>query len=153
MPKLDAREMQRFFEEEGLDADGAMVVEEVGEGEARLRLKAAAKDRRPGGTVSGASLMALADLAIYGALLGEIGLVPLAVTTSLTMNFLRKPPLRDVIAHARLWKVGRALAFGEILLRSEGDERLVAHATSTYSIPPGAVPAEPKKASNRNGVS
>jgi uncharacterized protein (TIGR00369 family) len=138
MPKLDARQMQQFFESEGLDADGTMVVEEVGERTARLRLKVAERNRRPGGTVSGASLMALADLAIYGALLGEIGLVPLAVTTSLTMNFLRKPPLKDVIADARLWKVGRALAFGEILVRSDGDERLVAHCTSTYSIPPDA---------------
>jgi acyl-coenzyme A thioesterase PaaI-like protein len=63
--------------------------------------------------------------------------VPLAVTTSLTMNFLRKPALGDVLADARLLKVGKALAFGEILLRSEGEDKLVAHCTSTYSIPPG----------------
>ena len=96
MAKLTSEEMQRFFEREGLDGGGSM----------RLRLKAAPRDLRPGGTVSGASMMALADLAIYAALLGEIGLVPLAVTTSLTMNFLRKPPLADVLAEARLLKVG-----------------------------------------------
>jgi uncharacterized protein (TIGR00369 family) len=138
MAKLTPEEMQRFFEREGLDGGGSMRVEEVGNLTARLRLKAAPRDLRPGGTVSGASLMALADLAIYAALLGEIGLVPLAVTTSLTMNFLRKPPLADVLAEARLLKVGRSLAFGEILLRSEGEQKLVAHGTSTYSIPPGA---------------
>jgi len=138
MAKLTPEEMQRFFEREGLDGGGSMRVEEVGSLTARLRFKAAPRDLRPGGTVSGASMMALADLAIYAALLGEIGLVPLAVTTSLTMNFLRKPPLADLIADARLLKVGRSLAFGEILLRSDGDERLVAHSTSTYSIPPGA---------------
>jgi uncharacterized protein (TIGR00369 family) len=137
MPKLTPEEMQRFFEREGLDGGGSMRVEEVGNLTARLRLKAAPRDLRPGGTVSGASMMALADLAIYAALLGEIGLVPLAVTTSLTMNFLRKPPLADVLAEARLLKVGRSLAFGEILLRSDGEEKLVAHCTSTYSIPPG----------------
>jgi uncharacterized protein (TIGR00369 family) len=137
MPKLTPEEMQRFFEREGLDGGGSMRVEEVGNLTARLRLKAAPRDLRPGGTISGASMMALADLAIYAALLGEIGLVPLAVTTSLTMNFLRKPPLADVLAEARLLKVGRSLAFGEILLRSDGEEKLVAHCTSAYSIPPG----------------
>jgi uncharacterized protein (TIGR00369 family) len=138
MPKVEAAEMQRFFEREGIDGEGTMFVEDVGERSARLRLKATGRNLRPGGTVSGASLMALADLAIYAAILGEIGLVPLAVTTSLGINFLRKPPLRDVIAEARLLKVGKALVFGEILLRSDGDERLVAHCTSTYSIPPAA---------------
>ncbi len=137
MAKLTPEEIQRFFEREGLDGGGSMRVEEVGNLTARLRLKAMPRDLRPGGTVSGASMMALADLAIYAALLGEIGLVPLAVTTSLTINFLRKPPLADVLAEARLLKVGKALAFGEILLRSEGEPKLVAHCTSTYSIPPG----------------
>jgi acyl-coenzyme A thioesterase PaaI-like protein len=137
MPKLDAGQMQRFFEQEGLDGEGTMRVEEVGPRTARLRLKAAGRNLRPGGSLSGASMMALSDLAIYAALLGEIGLVPLAVTTSLTINFLRKPPLRDLLAEARLLKVGRTLAFGEILLFSEGEPGPVAHCTSTYAIPPG----------------
>ncbi|MGE5277436.1 MAG: PaaI family thioesterase [Acidobacteriota bacterium] len=136
MPKLDAERLQRFLVEEGLDGRGRFVVEDVGEMTARVRLRATSRNLRPGGTLSGASLMALADLAIYAALLGEIGLVPLAVTTSLTINFLRKPPLADVLAEARLLKVGKSLAFGEIVLASEGDPRPVAHATSTYSIPP-----------------
>jgi len=136
VPKLDAERLQRFLVEEGLDGGGRFVVEDVGEMTARVRLRATRRNLRPGGTLSGASLMALADLAIYAALLGEIGLVPLAVTTSLTINFLRKPPLADVLAEARLLKVGKSLAFGEIVLVSDGDPRPVAHATSTYSIPP-----------------
>ena len=136
MPKLDAERLQRFLVEEGLDGGGRFVIEDVGEMTARVRLRATRRNLRPGGTLSGASLMALADLAIYAALLGEIGLVPLAVTTSLTINFLRKPPLADVLAEARLLKVGKSLAFGEIVLVSDGDPRPVAHATSTYSIPP-----------------
>ena len=136
MPQLAAVDLQRFFAEEGLDGEGTMLVEEVGPQSARVRLRAAARHLRPGGTLSGASMMALADLAIYAALLGEIGLVPLAVTTSLAVNFLRKPPLADLLAEARLLKVGKTLAFGEILLHSEGDSRVVAHCTSTYSIPP-----------------
>jgi uncharacterized protein (TIGR00369 family) len=137
MTRPDTRELQQFFSREGIDGDGTMTVEEVAARSARLRLKATGRNLRPGGTVSGASLMALADLAIYAALLAEIGLVPLAVTTSLTINFLRKPPLADVIAEARLLKVGKSLAFGEILLYSEGRPEPVAHCTSTYSIPPG----------------
>lgn len=136
MPKMDAAQLQRFFEQEGLDGEGTMRVEALGPQSARLRLAASGHNLRPGGSISGASMMALSDLAIYAALLGEIGLVPLAVTTSLTINFLRKPPLRDLLAEARLLKVGRTLAFGEIVLFSEGDPRPVAHCTSTYAIPP-----------------
>jgi acyl-coenzyme A thioesterase PaaI-like protein len=80
--------------------------------------------------------MALADVAMYAALLGEIGLVPLAVTTNLNINFLRKPAQKDVYADARLLKVGKRLAVGEITLYSDGDPEPVAHVTCTYSIPP-----------------
>jgi acyl-coenzyme A thioesterase PaaI-like protein len=138
VPKLEAPELQQFLVREGLDGEGTILVEDVGLLTARVRLRAIRKNLRPGGTLSGAAMMALADVAIYVALLGEIGLVPLAVTTSLTINFLRKPPLRDVLAEARLLKVGKALAFGQILLYSEGEDRPVAHCTSTYSIPPRA---------------
>ena len=81
-------------------------------------------------------MMALADVAMYAALLGEIGLVPLAVTTNLNINFLRKPAQRDVIGLANLLKVGKRLAVGEVTLYSEGDSEPVAHVTCTYSIPP-----------------
>jgi acyl-coenzyme A thioesterase PaaI-like protein len=80
--------------------------------------------------------MALADVAMYAALLGEIGLVPLAVTTSLNINFLRKPAQKDVQGEAKLLKVGKRLAVGEVTLYSEGETEPVAHVTCTYSIPP-----------------
>jgi acyl-coenzyme A thioesterase PaaI-like protein len=74
---------------------------------------------------------------LYVAVLGEIGIVPLAVTTSLTINFLRKPAAgRDVIAECTLLKVGRVLAVGEVSIFSQGDPEPVAHAVGTYSIPP-----------------
>nr|WP_306672427.1 PaaI family thioesterase [Geothrix fuzhouensis] len=93
---------------------------------------------RPGGTVSGPMLMGVADVALYVAILGVIGIVPLAVTTSLTINFLRKPTAdRRIIARCRLLKVGRALAIGEVSLYSEGLDEPVAHVVGTYSIPPG----------------
>jgi acyl-coenzyme A thioesterase PaaI-like protein len=79
--------------------------------------------------------MALADVAMYVAVLSAIGWVPLAVTTNLTINFLRKPAPRDLLAEARLIKLGKRLAVGEVGIRSDGHDDLVAHVTSTYSIP------------------
>ena len=94
---------------------------------------------RPGGTVSGPVLMTVADVALYVAILGEIGIVPLTVTTSLTINFLRKPSATaDIVGVCKLLKVGRSLAVGEVTLFSEGDEQPVAHVVGTYSIPPEA---------------
>ena len=90
---------------------------------------------RPGGTISGPTLMGLTDFGIYVAILASIGPVPLAVTTNLNINFLRKPAQRDLIAEAQLIKLGKRLAVGEVSIRSEGSEALVAHATATYSIP------------------
>ena len=94
---------------------------------------------RPGATVSGPTLMAVADMALYVAILAEIGIVPLAVTTSLTINFLRRPAAaRDIVGVCKLLKLGRTLAVGEVALFSEGDDAPVAHVVGTYSIPPSA---------------
>ncbi len=114
-----------------------VVVEAVGSRGATVSQDIAEADLRPGGTVSGPTLMALADVALYVALLGEIGIVPLAVTSSLTINFLRKPSAdRRVIGQCRLMKVGKTLVMGEVALYSEGDEEPVAHVVGTYAIPP-----------------
>ena len=94
------------------------------------------KTLRPGGTISGTTMMLLADVAMYVALLGSIGWVPLAVTTNLNINFLKKPAPRALEAECRLIKLGRRLAVGDIAIRQEGEAELSAHATSTYSIPP-----------------
>ena len=113
------------------------VVLRVGERGAAVSHEVGPDELRPGGTVSGPILMAVADVALYVALLGEIGIVPLAVTTSLTINFLRKPEAgRAVIGECRLLKVGRSLAVGEVSLYSEGLPDPVAHVVGTYSIPP-----------------
>ena len=92
---------------------------------------------RPGGTVSGPVLMSIADVALYVAILGKIGIVSLTVTTSLTINFLRKPSAEArIIAECTLLKVGRTLIVGEVSLYSEGSSDLVAHVVGTYSVPP-----------------
>jgi len=117
----------------------------LGPGTAELRLPFRDDLLRPGGTVTGPALFGLADVALYGAVLSRIGRVELAVSTSMTINFLRRPPPGAVTASARLLKLGRRLAYGEVLLFS-GDrtdaapdaeaDGPVAHATGTYSIPP-----------------
>lgn len=113
------------------------VIEDVGKGFSKVRRKIGDADLRPGGTVSGPTMMAVADFALYVALLGEIGIVPLAVTTNLNMNFLRKPlPERDLIGECKLLKVGKSLAVGEVSIYSAGSDEPVAHAVGTYAIPP-----------------
>lgn len=96
---------------------------------------------RPGGTVSGPTLMTLADVAMYLLVLSELGPVALAVTTSLHIDFLRRPLPRPVIARAELLKLGRSLAVGRVVMYSEGDPAPIAHASLTYSIPPRPSPS------------
>ena len=113
------------------------VVEAVSEKGAILSHEIGVDELRPGGTVSGPVMMAVADVAIYVAILGRIGIVPLTVTTSLTINFLRKPSAdARIIAECTLMKVGRMLIVGEVSLYSEGSDDAVAHVVGTYSVPP-----------------
>lgn len=112
-------------------------VERLGPEGLSVRMMIAERHLRPGGTVSGPSMFALADVAIYLAILARIGPVALAVTTNCSIDFMRKPEAgRDLLAEARLLKLGRVLAVGDVLLRSEGSDALVARAGLTYSIPP-----------------
>lgn len=102
-----------------------------------MRLRVSARHLRPGGTVSGPTMFELADLAMYAAVLSRIGRVPLAVTTGANIDFMRKPAAgRDLIGECRLLKLGRVLAVGDVLIRSEGLADPVARAALTYSIPP-----------------
>jgi uncharacterized protein (TIGR00369 family) len=104
-----------------------------------LVLRTLVEDRhlRPGGTVSGPTMFALADVAVYLAILAMIGPKALAVTTNCSIDFMRKPAAHaNLRAEARLLKLGRVLAVGDVLIYSEGEEAPVARATLTYSIPP-----------------
>lgn len=115
------------------------IIEAVGNNGATLSHEIGINELRPGGTVSGPVLMSVADVAIYVAILGKIGIVPLTVTTSLTINFLRKPSAEArIIAECTLLKVGRTLIVGEVSLYSEGSSDLVAHVVGTYSVPPNS---------------
>jgi acyl-coenzyme A thioesterase PaaI-like protein len=111
-------------------------VEAVGGDGATVKHQIGIDELRPGGTVSGPVLMTVADLALYVAIFGAIGIVPLAVTTNLSINFMRKPSAdRAIIGVCKLMKVGKSLAVGEVSLYSEGLAEPVAHVVGTYAIP------------------
>ncbi|MFK7863737.1 MAG: PaaI family thioesterase [Pseudohongiellaceae bacterium] len=135
MSKVSLAEMELFFAKEFPQAKFSL--EEFAEKSITIRYKVDESDLRPGGTVSGPTMMSLADCAIYVAILKEIGLVALAVTTSLNINFLRKPVAgKDIVGVCRLLKLGKSLAIGEVSIFSEGESEPVAHSVGTYSIPP-----------------
>ena len=138
-PKLTRKKLETLLAAEFPEmfaAASGYVIEDVWRGGCRVRGHFHPRSLRPGGTISGPTIMALTDFAMYVAVLSAIGWVPLAVTTNLTINFLQKPAPGDLLAEARLLKLGKRLAVGEVGIRSDGADDLVAHATSTYSIPP-----------------
>ena len=134
--KLTATELAEFIDEVFPQSRGQMMIEEVGPMRARLRMPIRDSHLRPGGTVSGPAIFTLADYAFYVATLAMIGREALTVTTNLTINFMRKPGLIDLIAEARILKLGKVLAVGDVTLYSDGDDRPMAHASITYAIPP-----------------
>jgi uncharacterized protein (TIGR00369 family) len=136
MTMMTAEELESFLHSHFPGAGGTgFRVEKVSERFAQVRLLYHDRHLRPGGTISGPSLMALADTAMYVAVLAMIGPVALAVTTSLNINFLRRPAQSDVIAQVRLLKLGKRLAVGDVTMYTDGDPEPVAHASVTYSIP------------------
>jgi uncharacterized protein (TIGR00369 family) len=137
-PALSAEEIAQLLSKEFPQAfypGCGLTLERVQYGNVRIR-KAFHEDHlRPGGTISGPTMMELADFAMYVAVFSAIGAQPLAVTTNLNINFLRKPTPADLLADARLMKLGKRLAVGEVTILSEGQDEPVAHVTSTYSLP------------------
>ena len=132
-------ELQALLKEsfpQSFEGGEAFIVERAEPMISRVRLPYHDRHLRPGGTISGPSMFSLADVALYVAILANIGPVALAVTTNLNINFLRKPAPVDMIGECRLFKLGKRLAVGEVLLYSDGDDEPVAHATGAYSIPP-----------------
>ena len=136
---MDGPALEAFLARDFGQVAGDFRVEAVGPEGVTLRLAVAERHLRPGGTVSGPSIFALADVAMYLAILSRVGPVALAVTTNCSVDFLRKPAAgRDLLAEARLLKLGRSLAVGDVMIRSEGAAEVVARAGLTYSLPPGS---------------
>ncbi|HRE21294.1 MAG TPA: PaaI family thioesterase [Rhabdaerophilum sp.] len=138
-PALNRDEMTAYLDEvfpEIHHGGRTMEVEAVEQGACRVRMAYHPRHVRPGGTLSGPSMMTLADFSLYVAVLSVVGKVELAVTTNLSINFLQKPEKADLIAECRLLKAGKRLCVGEVSIFSDGGEEPVAHVTGTYSIPP-----------------
>ena len=139
IPVMSVEELERFLATEFPQAfhpQSGLTIEKVWLGGGRVRQAYSEEFIRPGGTISGPTMMMLADFALYVAVLSAIGPVALAVTINLNINFLRRPEPRDLIAEARILKLGKRLAVMEVNLFSDGSEEPIAHVTSTYSIPP-----------------
>lgn len=135
--QMTVDELQAFLMRDFAQVADDFVVEHAAEAGLTLRLKIAARHLRPGGTISGPSMFGLADVAMYLAILSQIGPVALAVTTNCSMDFMRKPAAgQDLRAEARLLKLGRSLAVGDVMIFSVGMAEPVARASLTYSIPP-----------------
>jgi len=134
---LSVAALQDFLRAEFAQVSDDFAVEALTPDGIEVRLRVGPQHLRPGGTVSGPSIFALADVAVYLALLARIGPVALAVTTGSSIDFLRKPPAgQDILARARLLKLGRVLAVGDVLVFPVGGGAPVARASLTYSIPP-----------------
>jgi len=135
--RMDAAALQAFLTREFPQVRTDFVIETVAPCEIRIRMPVAERHLRPGGTVSGPSMFALADVAMYLGLLAMIGPEALAVTTNCAIDFMRKPVSGvDLLADCRILKLGRSLAVGDVLIRSDGQEAPVARASLTYAIPP-----------------
>ncbi len=137
-PALSADEIAKLLHEvfpQAFFPGCGLTLERVDRGDVRVRRAFHEEHLRPGGTVSGPTMMELADFAMYVAVFSAVGNQPLAVTTNLNINFLHKPGAADLIADAKLMKVGKRLAVGQVTLYSDGSDEPVAHVTATYSIP------------------
>lgn len=140
-PVMTTDELNEFLAAEFPQVRNDFLVEEVRPMGVRVRLKVEDKHLRPGGTVSGPTMFALADVAVYLGVLGMIGPKGLAVTTNCSMDFMRKPAAAtDLVADCTILKLGRVLAVGDVMIQSDGQEAPVARATMTYSIPPERAP-------------
>lgn len=134
---VDLEEVRSFFSKHlpFFDAFG-FAIESISDGVAVARFVYDEKWTRPYQIINGGTLMALADVAVYMAIFGRIGIVPLAVTNELKMNFLRPAMGGDVLAEASLMKIGRRVAYATADVYVDGDpDRIVAHATASYILP------------------
>ncbi len=135
--KMNVEQLQAFLAEHFPHMTEEFIVEGVSENRATLRLPVSERNLRAGGTVNGPTMFALADVTFYLALMAMIGPQALAVTTNCSIDFMRKPAAgKDLIGKAQILKLGRVLAVGDVLIYSEGQDKPVARAGMTYSIPP-----------------
>ncbi len=141
MPKITAAQFERIVRE-GVPMGGQLDprVIRLEPGRAVLRIPYKPEFVRPGGSITGPVVMALADITMYALVMTRLGPLEQAVTTHLSVAFMRRPALAPLVAEGRLLKLGRRLAFGDVLIFSEDDPEPVAQASVTYSVPPAVGP-------------
>ena len=132
---MNERELGEFLRERFPQVGNKYEIVKLTDRGIDVRLKVREQDLRPGGTVSGPSIFALADVSVYLALLSRIGPMELAVTTNCSINFMRKPPRTDLLGRARILKLGHSLCVCEVDVYADGVDGMIAHAVLTYSIP------------------
>ena len=136
MSKISIKDFELLIENEMPWAlESNIKLEEISFGSSTMRIPFEKSMLRPGGTVSGPTMMMLADASMYSVVLSALGLVTLAVTTSFNINFLRRPNRSDLLAKGQVLKIGKRLVVVEVTLFSDGSDLTIAHATGTYSIP------------------
>lgn len=134
--KMDRAALTEFMRDAFPQVRGDFIVEDVAPMRISIRMPITDRHLRPGGTVSGPAMFTLADVSVYLAVLAMIGPKALAVTTSISMDFMRKPSAQaDLISKCQILKLGKVLAVGDVLMYSEGEQDPVARASMTYSIP------------------
>ncbi|WP_299915574.1 PaaI family thioesterase [uncultured Roseobacter sp.] len=139
--KMTAAEMSAFLDQVFEQVKGEFTIEEVKPNRVRVRLNVQHRHLRPGGTVSGPAMFALADVSAYIVTMAMIGPQALAVTTNCSIDFMRKPTAGvDLIAEVQLLKLGKQLSVSDVLIYSEGMAQPVARASLTYAIPPKRQP-------------
>jgi uncharacterized protein (TIGR00369 family) len=137
MPRMTPDELHQFLADHFPQvAHLDLKIEHLDSTTIRVRLPSDERHLRPGGTISGPTLVWLVDLGFYLLILGQLGPIAQAVTTNLNINFMLKPEPVDLVGEGRLLKLGKTLAVGDFTVRSAGRDEAVAHATVTYAIPP-----------------
>ncbi|MCD2177232.1 PaaI family thioesterase [Rhizobium sp. C1] len=137
-PVLTAEQINEFLEREfpQVHSQGRIFeVINVASGTATLRFTPNEMHLRPGGTVSGPAMFALADVGAYVTLLAHIGPVAMAVTANMNINFLSRPDPVPLDGVGRVLKIGKRLSVIEIAIERVDTRELIAHATATYSQP------------------
>ena len=134
--QFDKKTLLEYVEGIFSQIKGEFTIDSLEENSIIVRMSIQERHLRPGGTVSGPSMFALADISVYMSVIAAIGPISLTVTTNCSMDFMRKPlPNADIIAECRLLKTGKNLAVGDVQIYSDGTKELVARATFTYAIP------------------
>ena len=134
---MDKPALEAFLAREFTEVGDVLSVETVTDDAVTLRLTPDARHVRPGGTLSGPTMFLLADVALYFAILAKIGPVALAVTTNAHIDFMRKPAADlPLLGEARLLKLGKTLAVGQVAIRNPGSDTVLAQASLTYATPP-----------------